>query len=113
MVQEVVGFLHRLATASKDCAVAMCRAGAREALGKALEKHSSAVPMAPALLELLSDCEKFTGLHRTLTGSILAGCIQVGLGSRGARRRGALGLGAAPGSPPAAAGEGEEEAGPQ
>ncbi|XP_066849591.1 cullin-9-like isoform X1 [Anser cygnoides] len=87
VVQEVVGFLHRLAAASKDCAVAMCRAGAREALGKALEKHSSAVPMAPALLELLSDCEKFTGLHRTLTGSILAGCIQLALGQIEEHRR--------------------------
>uniref|UniRef100_A0A8B9ENK1 Cullin 9 n=1 Tax=Anser cygnoides TaxID=8845 RepID=A0A8B9ENK1_ANSCY len=87
VVQEVVGFLHRLAAASKDCAVAMCRAGAREALGKALEKHSLAVPMAPALLELLSDCEKFTGLHRTLTGSILAGCIQLALGQIEEHRR--------------------------
>ncbi|XP_040409898.1 cullin-9-like isoform X3 [Cygnus olor] len=87
VVQEVVGFLHRLAAASKDCAVAMCRAGAREALAKALEKHSSAVPTAPALLELLRDCEKFAGLHRTLTGSILAGCIQLVLGQIEEHRR--------------------------
>ncbi|XP_035178943.1 cullin-9-like isoform X4 [Oxyura jamaicensis] len=87
VVQEVVGFLHRLAAASKDCAVAMCRAGAREALAKALEQHSPAVPMAPALLELLSDCEKAAGLHGTLTGSVLAGCIQLALGQIEEHRR--------------------------
>ncbi|XP_068531534.1 cullin-9-like isoform X3 [Anas acuta] len=86
-VQEVVGFLHRLAAASKDCAVAMCRAGTYEALAKALEKHSSAVPTAPALLQLLSGCEKVAGLHRTLTGSILAGCIQLALGQIEEHRR--------------------------
>lgn len=78
VVQEAVGFLHRLATASKDCAVGMCRAGAREAVAKALDKHGPALPLAPALLELVSDCERHAALYRKLTGSILAGCIQVG-----------------------------------
>ncbi|KAI6071544.1 Cullin-9 isoform X3 [Aix galericulata] len=85
--QAVVGFLQRLAAASKDCAVAMCRAGTYEALDKALEQHGSAVPTAPALLQLLSGCEKFAGLHRTLTGSILAGCMQLALGQIEEHRR--------------------------
>ena len=92
VVQEAVGFLHRLATASKDCAVAMCRAGAREALSKALDKHSTALSLAPALLDLVTDCEKYASLYKKLTTSILSGCIQVGLGRPG--RAGALGPGA-------------------
>lgn len=92
VVQEVVGFLHRLATASKDCAVVMCRVGTHEALSKALEKHSKAPSLAPALLDLVIDCEKYASLYKKLTTSILAGCIQVGLGRSGCA--GALGLGA-------------------
>lgn len=80
VLQEVVGFLHRLGSASKDCVVVMCQAGCHEALSKALEKHSSEPPLAPALLELLAECERFCGLYKELTGSILAGCIQVGWG---------------------------------
>lgn len=78
VVQEVVGFLHRLATASKDCAVVMCRVGTREALSKALDKHGTAPALAPALLDLVIDCEKYASLYKKLTTSILAGCIQVG-----------------------------------
>ncbi|KAM9297796.1 cullin-9-like [Morus bassanus] len=80
VVREVVGFLHRLATASKDCAVVMCRVGTREALSKALEKHSTAPSLAPALLDLVIDCEKYASLCKKLTTSILAGCIQLVLG---------------------------------
>ncbi|XP_075564412.1 cullin-9 [Pelecanus crispus] len=80
VVQEVVGFLHRLASASKDCAVVMCRVGAREALSKALDKHSTAPSLAPALLDLVIDCEKYASLYKKLTTSILAGCIQLVLG---------------------------------
>ncbi|XP_068796966.1 cullin-9 isoform X2 [Struthio camelus] len=87
VVQEVVRFLHRLATASKDCAVVMCRAGTQEALGKALDKHSAALPLAPALRELVSDCEKYASLYRKLTTSILAGCIQLVLGQIEEHRR--------------------------
>ncbi|XP_052557086.1 cullin-9-like isoform X3 [Tympanuchus pallidicinctus] len=87
VVQEAVGFLHRLATASKDCAVGMCRAGAREAVAKALDKHGPALPLAPALLELVSDCERHAALYKKLTGSILAGCIQVVLGQIEEHRR--------------------------
>ncbi|XP_061845074.1 cullin-9 isoform X3 [Colius striatus] len=87
VLQEVVGFLHRLATASKDCAVAMCRAGTREAVSKALEKQHVAPALAPALLDLLSDCEKVGGLYQQLTASILAGCIQLVLGQIEEHRR--------------------------
>lgn len=83
VVQEVVGFLHRLASASKDCAAVMCHAGSREALAKALDKHRTAPSLAPALLDLVTDCEKYSSLCRKLTTSILAGCIQVGLGRPG------------------------------
>lgn len=92
VVQEVVGFLHRLASASKDCAAVMCHAGYREALAKALDKHRTAPSLAPALLDLVTDCEKYSSLCRKLTTSILAGCIQVGLGRPGCT--GPLGLAA-------------------
>ncbi|XP_065489010.1 cullin-9-like isoform X8 [Caloenas nicobarica] len=87
VVQEVVGFLHRLASASKDCAVVMCRAGSREALAKALDKHHTAPSQAPALLDLVTDCEKYSSLCRKLTTSILAGCIQLVLGQIEEHRR--------------------------
>ncbi|XP_026702271.1 cullin-9 isoform X2 [Athene cunicularia] len=87
VVQETVGFLHRLATASKDCAVAMCRAGAHEAISKALDKHSTALSLAPALLDLVTDCEKYASLHQRLTTSILSGCIQLVLGQIEEHRR--------------------------
>ncbi|XP_055672680.1 cullin-9-like isoform X4 [Falco peregrinus] len=87
VVQKVIGFLHRLATTSKDCVVVMCHVGAREALSKALEKHSMAPSLAPALLELVTDCEKYASLYKKLTTSILAGCIQLVLGQIEEHRR--------------------------
>ncbi|XP_040467782.1 cullin-9-like isoform X6 [Falco naumanni] len=87
VVQKVIGFLHRLATTSKDCVVVMCHVGAREALSKALEKHSTAPSLAPALLELVTDCEKYASLYKKLTTSILAGCIQLVLGQIEEHRR--------------------------
>ncbi|XP_071661928.1 cullin-9 isoform X3 [Patagioenas fasciata] len=87
VVQEVVGFLHRLASASKDCAAMLCHAGSREALAKALDKHRTAPSLAPALLDLVTDCEKYSSLCRKLTTSILAGCIQLVLGQIEEHRR--------------------------
>ncbi|KAF2986661.1 hypothetical protein EK904_013443, partial [Melospiza melodia maxima] len=87
VLQEVVGFLHRLGSASKDCVVVMCHVGTHEALSKALEKHSTVPPLAPALLELVAECEKFAGLYKKLTSSILAGCIQLVLGQIEEHRR--------------------------
>uniref|UniRef100_U3JDL2 Cullin 9 n=1 Tax=Ficedula albicollis TaxID=59894 RepID=U3JDL2_FICAL len=83
VLQEVVGFLHRLGSASKDCVVVMCHVGTHEAVSKALEKHSTVPSLAPALLDLVMECEKYASLYKKLTSSILAGCIQVGLGRRG------------------------------
>ncbi|XP_030921229.1 cullin-9, partial [Geospiza fortis] len=87
VLQEVVGFLHRLGSASKDCVVVMCHVGTHEALSKALEKHSSVPSLAPALLELVAECEKFARLYKKLTSSILAGCIQLVLGQIEEHRR--------------------------
>ncbi|XP_063247771.1 cullin-9-like isoform X2 [Prinia subflava] len=87
VLQEVVGFLHRLGSASKDCVVVMCHVGAHEALSRALEKHSTVPPPAPALLELLAECERYTGLYKELSSSVLAGCIQLVLGQIEEHRR--------------------------
>ncbi|XP_071277556.1 cullin-9 [Agelaius tricolor] len=87
VLQEVVGFLHRLGSASRDCVVVMCHLGTHEALSKALEKHSTVPPLAPALLELVAECEKFARLYKKLTSSILAGCIQLVLGQIEEHRR--------------------------
>ncbi|XP_062461878.1 cullin-9-like isoform X1 [Pezoporus occidentalis] len=87
VLQEVIGFLHRLGTASKDCAVVMCCVGTHEALAKALNKHSTAPPLAPALLALVTDCEKHAGISKKLMTSILAGCIQLVLGQIEEHRR--------------------------
>ncbi|XP_033916257.1 cullin-9 [Melopsittacus undulatus] len=87
VLQEVVGFLHRLGTASKDCAVVMCCVGTHEALAKALNKHSTALPLAQALLALVMDYEKHAGISKKLLTSILAGCIQLVLGQIEEHRR--------------------------
>lgn len=83
VLQEVVGFLHRLGSTSKDCVVVMCHVGAHEAVSKALEKQSTVPPLAPALLALVAECDKYAGLYKELSSSILAGCIQVGQGRHG------------------------------
>ncbi|XP_072266421.1 LOW QUALITY PROTEIN: cullin-9 [Pyxicephalus adspersus] len=77
ILQEVVSFLHRLASTNKDCAVVMCRLGAKDMLNKVLEKHSSGLLQAPELRDLLSDCEKYSSLYQKMATSILAGCIQM------------------------------------
>uniref|UniRef100_H0Z2S2 Cullin 9 n=1 Tax=Taeniopygia guttata TaxID=59729 RepID=H0Z2S2_TAEGU len=87
VLQEVVGFLHRLGSASKDCVVVMCHVGTHEALSKALEKHSTVPALAPALLDLLTECEKYASLYKKLMSSILAGCIQLVLGQIEEHRR--------------------------
>ncbi|XP_067389010.1 cullin-7 isoform X2 [Emydura macquarii macquarii] len=87
VVQEFIRFLHRLATAHKDCAVVMCRVGTKEALAKALEKHSSNLLLVPELRDLVTDCEKYASLYKKLTTSVLAGCIQMVLGQIEEHRR--------------------------
>ncbi|XP_068088702.1 cullin-9 isoform X2 [Hyperolius riggenbachi] len=76
VLQEVVSFLHRLASSNKDCAVVMCRLGAKDTLNKVLERHSS-LAQASELKDLLADCEKYSSLYQKMATSILAGCIQM------------------------------------
>ncbi|XP_074845382.1 cullin-9-like isoform X2 [Carettochelys insculpta] len=87
VVQEFIRFLHRLASANKDCAVVMCRLGTKEALSKALDKHNSSLLLGAELRDLVTDCEKYASLSQKLTTSILAGCIQMVLGQIEEHRR--------------------------
>ncbi|XP_054248494.1 cullin-9-like [Indicator indicator] len=87
VLQEVVGFLHGLASASKDCAVVMCGVGTHAALSQALAKQGSVPALAPALLALLADCEQQAGLCKRLSASILSGCMQLVLGQIEEQRR--------------------------
>ncbi|XP_075441109.1 cullin-9-like [Ascaphus truei] len=87
VLQEVVSFLHRLASTNKDCAVVMCRLGTKEALSKALEKQSSGLQQASELRDLLTDCDKYASLYQKMATSILAGCIQMVLGQIEEHRR--------------------------
>ncbi|XP_042302555.1 cullin-7-like isoform X2 [Sceloporus undulatus] len=80
IVQEFICFLHCLATINKDCAVLMCCMGAQEALTKVMEKHSSSLLWVTEMGDILSNCEKYASLYKTMTVSILAGCIQMVLG---------------------------------
>ncbi|KAM9316903.1 cullin-9 [Gastrophryne carolinensis] len=77
VLQEVVRYLHRLASINKDCAVVMCRLSAKDTLSKALEKHMVALVQASELKDLLIDCEKYSSLYQQMATSILAGCIQM------------------------------------
>ncbi|KAH0622787.1 hypothetical protein JD844_025458 [Phrynosoma platyrhinos] len=87
IVQEFIHFLHRLATINKDYAVLMCCMGAQEALTKVVEKHSSSLLWVTEMGDILSNCEKYASLYKTLTVSILAGCIQMVLGQIEEHRR--------------------------
>ncbi|MBN3317845.1 CUL9 protein, partial [Atractosteus spatula] len=87
VVQQFIRFLYRLATTNKDYAVVMCRLGTKEALIKALDKHSTNLLMVTELRDLVSDCEKYASLYKKMTTSILAGCIQMVLGQIEEHRR--------------------------
>lgn len=77
MVQNFIRFLYRLASLNKDYAVVMCRLGTKEALVKALDKHSTYLLLVTELRDLIADCEKYASLYKKMTTSVLAGCIQV------------------------------------
>lgn len=79
IVQWFISFLYRLTKLDKDCAVTLCCMGAKEALTKVLEKHSSGVLLGMELRDLVINCEKYASLYKKITSSILAGCIQVNL----------------------------------
>ncbi|CAN9499553.1 unnamed protein product [Ophioblennius macclurei] len=87
VVQILVCFLFRLAVVNKDYAVVMCRVGTKEALVKALDKHSSNLMVVPELRDLLTDCDKYASLYKKMTTSVLAGCIQMVLGQIEEHRR--------------------------
>ncbi|XP_068457956.1 cullin-9 isoform X2 [Clinocottus analis] len=87
VVQLFVRFLYRLASLNKDYTVVMCRLGTKEALVKALDKHSSSLLLVPELRDLITDCEKYASLYKKMTTSVLAGCIQMVLGQIEEHRR--------------------------
>uniref|UniRef100_W5L7X9 Cullin 9 n=1 Tax=Astyanax mexicanus TaxID=7994 RepID=W5L7X9_ASTMX len=86
-VQQFIRFLYRLASLNKDYAVVMCRLGTKEALVKALDKHSTNLLMVTELRDLVNDCEKYASLYKKMTTSVLAGCIQMVLGQIEEHRR--------------------------
>uniref|UniRef100_A0A4W6FQH6 Cullin 7 n=1 Tax=Lates calcarifer TaxID=8187 RepID=A0A4W6FQH6_LATCA len=68
-------------------AVVMCRLGTKEALVKALDKHSTNLLLVTELRDLITDCEKYASLYKKMTTSVLAGCIQMVLGQIEEHRR--------------------------
>ncbi|XP_074531709.1 cullin-9 isoform X2 [Halichoeres trimaculatus] len=87
VVQNFIRFLYRLASLNKDYAVVMCRLGTKEALVKALDKHSTYLLLVTELRDLITDCEKYASLYKKMTTSVLAGCIQMVLGQIEEHRR--------------------------
>ncbi|XP_039889665.1 cullin-9 isoform X2 [Simochromis diagramma] len=87
VVQLFIRFLYRLASLNKDYAVVMCRLGTKEALVKALDKHSTNLLLVTELRDLITDCEKYASLYKKMTTSVLAGCIQMVLGQIEEHRR--------------------------
>uniref|UniRef100_A0A8C1ACC3 Cullin 7 n=1 Tax=Cyprinus carpio carpio TaxID=630221 RepID=A0A8C1ACC3_CYPCA len=87
VVQQFIRFLYRLASLNKDYAVVMCRLGTKEALIKAVDKHSTSLLMVTELRDLINDCEKYASLYKKMTTSVLAGCIQMVLGQIEEHRR--------------------------
>lgn len=77
VLQELIFFLHRLTSASRDYAVILNQLGARDAISKALGKHLGKLELAQELRDMVFKCEKHAHLYRKLTTNILGGCIQV------------------------------------
>uniref|UniRef100_A0A5F8GK56 Cullin 9 n=1 Tax=Monodelphis domestica TaxID=13616 RepID=A0A5F8GK56_MONDO len=87
VVQELIRFLHRLATVHKDCAVVLCHLEAQEVLTKVLDKHKEQLLLGSELRDLVGEYEKHAQLYNNLTKSILAGCIQMVLSQIEEHRR--------------------------
>ncbi|KAL1771653.1 cullin-7 isoform X2 [Sigmodon hispidus] len=87
VLQELIFFLHRLTSTSRDYAVILNQLGAREAISKALEKHLGKLEMAQELRDMVFKCEKHAHLYRKLITNILGGCIQMVLGQIEDHRR--------------------------
>ncbi|XP_051008828.1 cullin-7 [Acomys russatus] len=87
VLQELIIFLHRLTSTSRDYAVILNQLGAREAISKALEKHLGQLELAQELRDMVAKCEKHAHLYRKLITNILGGCIQMVLGQIEDHRR--------------------------
>uniref|UniRef100_H0VD98 Cullin 7 n=1 Tax=Cavia porcellus TaxID=10141 RepID=H0VD98_CAVPO len=87
VLQELIVFLHRLTSGSRDYAVVLNQLGARDAISKALEKHPGKLEPASELQDAVSKCEKHTHLYQNLTTNVLGGCIQMVLGQIEDHRR--------------------------
>ena len=87
VLQELILFLHHLASISRDYAVVLNQLGARDAISKALEKHLGELELAQELRDMVFKCEKHAHLYRKLTTNILGGCIQMVLGQIEDHRR--------------------------
>ncbi|XP_055469020.1 cullin-7 isoform X1 [Psammomys obesus] len=87
VLQELIFFLHRLTSASRDYAVILNQLGARDAISKALEKHLGKLELAQELRDMVFKCEKHAHLYRKLLTNILGGCIQMALGQIEDHRR--------------------------
>ncbi|XP_040585527.1 cullin-7 isoform X2 [Mesocricetus auratus] len=87
VLQELIFFLHRLTSTSRDYAVILNQLGAREAISKALEKHRGKLELGQELRDAVFKCEKHAHLYRKLTTNILGGCIQMVLGQIEEHRR--------------------------
>uniref|UniRef100_A0A8C3YL25 Cullin 7 n=1 Tax=Catagonus wagneri TaxID=51154 RepID=A0A8C3YL25_9CETA len=87
VLQELILFLHRLASVSRDYAVVLNQLGARDAISRALEKHLGKLELAQELRDMVFKCEKHAHLYRKLTTNILGGCIQMVLGQIEDHRR--------------------------
>ncbi|XP_006882030.1 PREDICTED: cullin-7 [Elephantulus edwardii] len=87
VLQELISFLHRLTSASRDYAVVLNQLGARDAISKALEKHQGKLELAQELRDMVFKCEKHAHLYRRLLTNVLGGCIQMVLGQIEDHRR--------------------------
>ncbi|XP_011513323.1 cullin-7 isoform X8 [Homo sapiens] len=87
VLQELIFFLHRLTSVSRDYAVVLNQLGARDAISKALEKHLGKLELAQELRDMVFKCEKHAHLYRKLITNILGGCIQMVLGQIEDHRR--------------------------
>ncbi|XP_045049028.2 cullin-7 isoform X3 [Desmodus rotundus] len=87
VLQELIFFLHHLASVSRDYAVVLNQLGARDAISKALEKQLGKLDLAQELRDMVSKCEKHAHLYQKLTTNILGGCIQMVLGQIEDHRR--------------------------
>ncbi|XP_007934416.1 cullin-7 [Orycteropus afer afer] len=87
VLQELILFLHHLASVSRDYAVVLNQLGARDAISKALEKHLGKLELAQELRDMVFKCEKHAHLYRKLITNILGGCIQMVLGQIEDHRR--------------------------